>query len=61
MLVEGGYLDSMKRLIEKAAEAEEPRSKRRPRPNRPIDPGDDAGIVGRSLRKIATMFSGIRR
>jgi hypothetical protein len=61
MLVEGGYLDSMKRLIEKAAEAEEPRSKRRPRANRPIDPDDDPGIVGRSLRKLATMVAGIRR
>jgi hypothetical protein len=50
MLVEGGYLHSMKRLLETAAETPEPlpvaRAKRR------------SGLIARSLRRIGGLLFG---
>lgn len=57
MLVEGGYLDSMKRLLEKAAETPsppEPRSKK-------VADQVRAGRISRSLKKLATILTGPSR
>jgi hypothetical protein len=53
MLVEGGYLHSMKQIIEKAAGTPEP-----PRPDRGDDDDDPpkASVVGRSLRKLSSII-----
>ena len=50
MLVEGGYLHSMKRLIEKAEEEQLARS---PVPRPPRRP---ANVVRRSLEKLARLL-----
>ena len=48
MLVEGGYLHSMKRLIEKAEQMPDPSRRSRPDPKR--------GVIGRSLARLAKLL-----
>jgi len=65
MLVEGGYLDSMKRIIEKAAQTPEPSGEKRPSTplrtgphNNPSHQSSSSGVVSRSLKKLTTILFG---
>jgi hypothetical protein len=53
MLVEGGYLHSMKRLLEKAEQQPLPPSPGKPPPRPP-------NVVKRSLEKLARLLRGRR-
>ena len=61
MLIEGGYLDSMKRILEKAAQTPDPASGRDGRADSGVQKPSRASRVGRSLKRLTTLLLGPRR
>jgi len=53
MLVEGGYVHSMKLLIEKAANTSELESNRSAGGK---EPPSGPGLIGRSIKRLASLF-----